>query len=174
LAQINSRIAGWGDVFVSSATGGSSGSPDGYNITQLWASNDGWPLPAEASAAAPGSIPGGLVEAIDSADVLVAELGAMGRYATPLIYILNKAVSTEIGGAPVREIRVRLRNIIASSPLEGDCNAGTCQCGAGIIGRDVIVQLSGGSGQLVALVPQNHTEIHPGFGGSSSSNRVRL
>ena len=168
LASINSRIASWGDVFVPSAKGGAGGNPDGYNITRLW-TGGGWALPTTVAVSPPGSVRGGLVESMDD-DVLVAELGAMGRYATPLIYVVNKAVSSTIGGAPVREIRVRLHDVVASSPLEGACAAGTCQCGAGIIGRDVVLRLPGGSGQLVALVMQNHTEIHPGFGGPNLSN----
>ena len=58
------------------------------------------------------------------ADLLVAELGSQGHYATPLIYVVNRAVSLERGGAPVRHIRVRLRGVAASQPLEGDCTAG--------------------------------------------------
>ena len=95
------------------------------------------------------------------ADVLVAELGSMGKYATPLIYVVNRAVSLERGGAPVRRIRVTLRGVAGSQPLEGDCHAGACQCGAGIVGRDVIVQLPGGAGQLVALSMLNTTLLHP-------------
>ena len=63
VASVNSRIAGWGDVFISSTAGGSGGQGDGYNITRLWSS--GWALPIGANAVAPGSIKGGLVETMD-------------------------------------------------------------------------------------------------------------
>ena len=49
----------------------------------------------------------------------------------------------------------------ATQPLEGDCTAGACQCGAGIVGRDVVLQLPGGSGQLVALSMLNTTLLNP-------------
>ena len=70
-------------------------------------------------------------------------------------------MSLKRGGAPVRTIHVRLRGVAGSQPLEGDCTAGSCQCGAGIVGRDVILQLPGGSGQLVALSMLNTTLLHP-------------
>ena len=95
------------------------------------------------------------------ADVLVAELGSMGHYATPLIYIVNRAVSLDKGGAPVRTIRVTLRGVAGSQPLEGDCSAGACQCGAGIVGREVVVRLPGGAGQLVAVSMLNTSLLHP-------------
>ena len=43
LKSINSRIKGWGDIFVASAT--PSPGPSGYNVTNLWTA-DGWELPA--------------------------------------------------------------------------------------------------------------------------------
>merc|ERR1712137_487780 len=94
-------------------------------------------------------------------NVLVAELGAQGRYATPLIYVMNRDVSLERGGAPVREIHVRLRGVAANQPIEGDCSAGACECGAGIVGRDIVLRLPGGSGQLVALSMLNSSLLNP-------------
>ena len=81
----------------------------------------------------------------------------------------------DIGGAPVRTIRVTLRGtaegataaapgppgVGATQPLEGDCGAGSCTCGAGQLGREVVIRLPGGSGQLIALLYQNFTEVHP-------------
>ena len=87
---------------------------------------------------------------------------------------MNKRVSNTIGGAPVREVRVRLRGVIASSPIAGSCAAGTCTCGAGILGRDVILNLPGGSGQLVALVMQNASAIHSFPSGGFHDRVVRL
>jgi len=75
-------------------------------------------------------------------------------------YVVNRDVSLERGGAPVRTIRVLLRGVSASQPLEGDCRAGHCQCGAGILGRDLVLQLPGGSGQLVALSMLNPALSH--------------
>lgn len=157
LKSINSRIKSWGDTFVASASAGPGGSPSGFNITKI-TTQDGWELPADSGVEKPAAT--GLVESMDP-DVLVAELGAMGRYATPLIYVVNRAVSLERGGAPVRTIRVRLRGVAASQPLEGDCTAGACQCGAGIVGPDVVLDLPGGSGQLVALSMLNTTLLDP-------------
>lgn len=157
LKSINSRIKGWGDTFVASASAGAGGTPSGFNITRI-TTQDGWALPADSGVEKPSAT--GLVDSMD-ADVLVAELGAMGRYATPLIYVVNRAVSLEKGGAPVRTIRVRLRGVAANQPLEGDCTAGACQCGAGIVGRDIVLELPGGSGQLVALSMLNTTLLDP-------------
>ena len=97
--------------------------PCGRNITKIWA-GQGWALPVTTSAwvVHPGAT--GLVEAMDD-DVLVAELGSMGHFAVPLIYVVNKAVSLERGGAPVR---TTLRGVAGTQPLEGDCAAGACQC----------------------------------------------
>jgi hypothetical protein len=61
----------------------------------------------------------------------------------------------------VRTVRVRLRGVAASQPLEGDCSAGACQCGAGIVGPDIVLDLPGGSGQLVALSMLNTTLLDP-------------
>ena len=155
LKSINSRIKGWGDVFVPSAS--PYPGPSGYNVTRLW-TGDGWPLPPGSGVSKPTAT--SLVESMD-ADLLVAELGSQGHYATPLIYVVNRAVSLERGGAPVRHIRVRLRGVAASQPLEGDCTAGACQCGAGIVGRDIVLDLPGGSGQLVALSMLNTTLLDP-------------
>eukprot|EP00966_Prymnesium_polylepis_P332223 7387737-Prymnesium_polylepis.1 len=156
LKSINTRIKGWGDVFVASANP-APGGPHGYNISRL-TTGDGWPMPPGSGVMKPTST--SLVEYVDE-NVLVAELGAQGRYATPLIYVVNRDVSLKRGGAPVREIRVRLRGVAASQPIEGDCTAGACQCGAGIVGRDVVLQLPGGSGQLVALSMLNTSLLNP-------------
>eukprot|EP01043_Picozoa_sp_COSAG02_P051924 COSAG02_NODE_5526_length_4257_cov_3.577099_4_plen_780_part_00 len=157
LKSINSRIKGWGDTFVASASAGPGGSPSGYNITKI-TTQDGWAMPADSGVEKPTET--GLVESMDP-DVLVAELGAMGRYATPLIYVVNRAVSLDRGGAPVRTIRVQLRGVAANQPLEGDCTAGACQCGAGIVGPEIVLNLPGGSGQLVALSMLNATLLDP-------------
>ena len=187
LASINSRLAGWSGVFVPSYAGGSGGQVSGYNITRLWSDpKRGWRLPEAAGALTPGSVPGGLVESIDTEDVIVAELGSMGRDATPLIYVLSKQVSMDVGGAPVRTIRVTLRGtapgateanpgppgVGATQPLEGDCKAGSCTCGAGQLGREVVIRLPGGSGQLIALNFQNYTEVHPTASSDSANFRV--
>ena len=74
----------------------------------------------------------------------------------------------ERGGAPIRTIRVRLRGAAANQPLEGDCTAGACQCGAGIVGRDIVLDLPGGSGQLVALSMLNTTLLDPPEPGAGS------
>ena len=155
LKSINSRIKGWGDTFVASAS--PFPGPSGYNITNIW-TQDGWALPAGSGVMQPTAM--SIVESMD-ADVLVAELGSQGRYATPLLYVVNRAVSLKRGGAPVRQIHVRLRGVAANQPLEGDCTAGACQCGAGIVGRDIVLQLPGGSGQLVALSMLNTPLLHP-------------
>ena len=155
LKSINSRIKGWGDVFVASAS--PYPGPSGYNITKV-TTGDGWPMPPGSGVTNPTAT--SLVESMDD-NVLVAELGSKGDYATPLIYVVNRDVSLRRGGAPVREIRVRLRGVAANQPLEGDCTAGACQCGAGIVGRDIVLQLPGGSGQLVALVMLNTSLLNP-------------
>ena len=116
----------------------------------------------------------------------MAELGSMGHDATPLIYVLSKQVSMDVGGAPVRTIRVTLRGtapgataanpgppgVGATQPLEGDCKAGSCTCGAGQLGREVVIRLPGGSGQLIALNFQNYTEVHPTASSDSANFRV--
>jgi hypothetical protein len=153
LKSINTRIKGWGDIFVPSAT--PYPGPFGYNISRL-TTGEGWPMPSCVTKPTATS----LVESMDE-NVLVAELGSQGRYATRLIYVMNRAVSLQRGGAPVRDIRVRLRGVAANQPLEGDCAAGACQCGAGIVGPDIVLQLPGGSGQLVALSMLNTTLLHP-------------
>jgi len=65
------------------------------------------------------------------------------------------------GIRPYARYQVRLRGVAASQPLEGDCTAGACQCGAGIVGPDVVLDLPGGSGQLVALSMLNTTLLDP-------------
>ena len=114
----------------------------------------------------------GLVERVDD-NVLVAELGSLGHDATQLIFVVNREVSLARGGAPVRQVVVRLRGVAASQPLEGDCTAGACQCGAGIVGRDVVLQLPGGSGQLVALSMLNTSLLDPPEGANIPPSRAR-
>lgn len=155
LRSINTRLKGWGDIFVASAS--PARGPHGYNITKL-TTGEGWPMPDGCGVTAPTS--SSLVESLDD-DVLVAELGALGHYSTPLVYIVNRRVSLERGGAPVRTVRVRLRGVAGSQPLEGDCRAGECQCGAGVVGPEVVLRLPGGSGQLVALSMLNSSLLDP-------------
>lgn len=147
LASINKRIAGWGNTFVASATA-SSFPGGGYNVTRLWST--GFAL---AHATLPGS--GGPADLVQSADdnVLVAQLGSMGREpATPLLFIVDQRVHAQPGGAPPRTLRVTLRDDVHfTSPIEGDCAASRCQCGLGLLGNTVTLELPGGSGQLVAL-----------------------
>ena len=147
LASINKRIAQWGNVFVSSKDGTQDYSDGGYNITKLYAT--GYPLP---SAVKPGS--GGASDLVQSADddVLIAELGSQGRYATPLLYVVDKRVELQPGAAKVRTLHVTLRgDVTATQPLEGDCAASRCQCGLSNVGSTIAIRLPGGSGQLVAL-----------------------
>ena len=155
LKSINTRIKGWGNIFVASSD--AYPGPHGYNISRL-TTGDGWPMPAGSGVVRPSAT--SLVESLDE-NVLVAELGSLGRFATPLVYVVNRDVSLSRGGAPVRQVRVRLRGVAASQPLEGDCTAGACQCGAGIVGRDVVLHLPGGSGQLVALSMLNTSLLNP-------------
>ena len=85
--------------------------------------------------------------------MLIAQLGSMGRAATPLIYVVDKRVSPLPGAAAVRTVRVTLHaRVVAWQPIEGDCAAAHCQCGLSVVGNTVEVSLPGGSGQLVALV----------------------
>ena len=146
LASINTRIAQWGNTFVASRP--KSDYPGGgYNITKLFAT--GYRV---AGAVAPGS--GGASDLVQAADVdvLVAQLGSMGRPATPLIYIVDKRVSEKPGVAAVRTVHVTLHDsVTATQPVEGDCDAAHCQCGLSVVGRVVALRLPGGSGQLVAL-----------------------
>ena len=139
--SINRRIVQWGNTFVSDA------GDHGYNITRMWSS--GWDM---AGAFEQAGTPGSLVQSMDD-DVLVAELGAMGRAATRLVYIVNKRLSLDAGGAPVRELSVVLKSgyVTATQPLEGDCAATACQCGMSNLGNIVTLKLPGGAGQLVAL-----------------------
>ena len=141
VSSINRRIVQWGNTFVSDAA------DHGYNITRMWSS--GWDM---AGAFDKVGEPGDLVESMDD-DILVAELGAMGRDATRLIYIVNKRLSLDPGGAPVRELEVVLKHgyVTATQPLEGDCAATACQCGMSNLGNVVTLKLPGGAGQLVAL-----------------------
>ena len=54
--------------------------------------------------------------------------------------------------AGVRTVRVTLRDdVTATQPVEGDCGAFACQCGLSMLGRTIVLQLPGGSGQLVAV-----------------------
>ena len=147
LASINRRIAQWGNTFVASARG-SDFPGGGYNVSKLYAT--GYALPG---AVAPGSDgPADLVQSADD-DVLVAELGSLGRPATPLLYVLDKRVSSTPGAAAVRTVRVVLhKRVSATQPVEGDCTAAHCQCGLSVVGHVLEVRLPGGSGQLVALV----------------------
>lgn len=147
LASINKRLVQWGNTFVASSAP-SDFPGGGYNVTRLYAT--GYSL---AGAVAPGSGGGyDLVQAAD-ADVLIAQLGSMGRAATPLIYVVDKRVSPLPGAAAVRTVRVTLHaRVVAWQPIEGDCAAAHCQCGLSVVGNTVEVSLPGGSGQLVALV----------------------
>ena len=75
-------------------------------------------------------------------DVLVAQLGSLGRYATPLIYVVDKRVDAAPGAARVRTVRVTLReDVTATQPVEGDCAASRCQCGLAVLGRVLTVKL---------------------------------
>ena len=147
LASINKRIAQWGNVFVASRSSTQDFPNGGYNVTKLWAT--GYALP---STVAPGS--GGATDLVQSADddVLVAQLGSLGRFATQLLYVVDKRVAYEPGAAGVRTVRVTLRDdVTATQPVEGDCGAFACQCGLSMLGRTIVLQLPGGSGQLVAV-----------------------
>lgn len=150
LASINKRIVQWGNTFV--ASWGSTDFPGGgYNVTNMWST--GFVVP---HAVPPGS--GGandLVQAADP-DLLIVELGSQGRDGTrdgtPLVFIVDQRVSAQPGGAPVRTVRVQLRDDVQlTQPLEGDCAATRCQCGMSLLGNTVTLRLPGGSGQLVAL-----------------------
>eukprot|EP01043_Picozoa_sp_COSAG02_P019481 COSAG02_NODE_940_length_15773_cov_5.301263_8_plen_1082_part_00 len=148
LASINRRIAQWGNTFVSET-------PTGYNITRLWST--GYDLPGASRR--PGA--GGSMDLVQEADdnVLVAELGSMGRYATPLVLVINKEVEHAPGAAPLRELSVKLHHTVAATqPLEGDCAASRCQCGMSNLGSTIRIKLPGGSGQLVALAMCNATD----------------
>lgn len=147
LASINRRVAQWGNVFVSSKASTQDFSNGGYNVTKLWAT--GYALPSAVAPASGGA--DDLVQAADD-DVLVAQLGSLGRDATSLVYVVNKRVSHEAGAAGVRTVRITLRHdVTATQPVEGDCGAGRCQCGLSTLGRTIVLQLPGGSGQLVAV-----------------------
>ena len=75
------------------------------------------------------------------------------------VLVVNKQVDHRPGGAPLREIRVRLHHTVAATqPLEGDCAASRCQCGMSNLGSTIAVKLPGGSGQLVALAMCNSTD----------------
>ena len=146
LSSINRRLAQWGNTFVAS-TGASEFGNGGYNITRLWSS--GYALPSAVPPGAGG--PSDLVQSADE-DVLVAELGSMGRPATPLLYVVDQRVSATPGAARARALRVRLRaDVSATQPVEGDCAASRCQCGLSQLGSTIDIQLPGGAGQLVAL-----------------------
>ena len=99
----------------------------------------------------PYAFPNPIHKAADD-DVLVAELGSLGRFATPLIYVVNQRVALQPGAAGLRTIHVRLRgDVTATQPLEGDCVASKGQCGMSRLGAQLVLDLPGGSGQLVAL-----------------------
>jgi hypothetical protein len=101
--------------------------------------------------AVPYACPYPIAKAADE-DVLVAELGSLGRFATPLIYVVNQRVALQPGAAGLRHIRVRLRgDVTATQPVEGDCAASRCQCGLSLLGPTLSLSLPGGAGQLVAL-----------------------
>ena len=107
---------------------------------------------AATSSSAPGGGAADLVQAMDP-DVLVAELGSLGRPATRLLYIVDKRVAPAPGAAGVRTLRVTLRDdVMATQPVEGDCAASRCQCGLSLVGHTLALRLPGGSGQLVAVV----------------------
>ena len=145
LASINKRIAAWGNTFVAD-TPLSDNHNGGYNVTRLWST--GFPLP---QAARPSAGATDLVQAADD-DVLVAELGSLGRFATPLVYVLNQRVALQPGAAGLRTIQVRLRgDVTATQLVEGDCAASRCQCGLSLLGPTLSLSLPGGAGQLVAL-----------------------
>jgi len=154
IASINTRLAGWGNTFVTDNIVASDFGNGGYNVTRMWSS--GFDAP---HAVAPGAAgPDDLVQAAD-ADVLVVRLGSMGRPATPLIYVVDMRVSHTPGAAAARTLRVALRSdVTATQPVEGDCAASRCQCGLSILGSTVVLRLPGGAGQLVAL------SMHSGSG----------
>ena len=136
----------WGNTFVSDTPPSDFGI-GGYNIPRLWSS--GFDVPSAVRPGAGG--PTDLVQSAD-ADVLVAELGSMGRYATPLIYVVDQRVDESPGAAAVRTLHVTLReDITATQPIEGDAAASRGQCGLSLLGRTLALKLPGGSGQLVAL-----------------------
>ena len=116
-------------------------------MTRLWST--GFDLPHAARPGAAGA--SDLVQAADP-DVLVAELGSLGRFASPLIYVVDQRVALQPGAAGLRTIHVRLRgDVTAMQPLEGDCAASRCQCGLSLLGPTLSLSLPGGAGQLVAL-----------------------
>ena len=115
-------------------------------MTRLWSTDFALPHAARPSARATD-----LVQAADE-DVLVAELGSLGRFATPLIYVVNQRVALQPGAAGLRTIQVQLRaDVTATQPIEGDCAASRCQCGLSLLGPTLSLSLPGGAGQLVAL-----------------------
>jgi len=145
LASINKRIAAWGNTFVAD-TPLSDNHDGGYNVTKLWSTGFALPHAARPSAGATD-----LVQTADE-DVLVAELGSLGRFATPLIYVVNQRVALQPGVAGLRTIQVQLRgDVTAAQPIEGDCAASRCQCGLSLLGPTLSLSLPGGAGQLVAL-----------------------
>ena len=147
LASINKRLTGWGNTFVPSVGPGDFPG-GGYNVTRLWATG-ALPLPHAVAPGAGG--PTDLVQAADD-DLLVAELGSLGRPETPLIYVVDRRVSATPGAAAARTLRVSLRaDVTATQPIEGDCAASRCQCGLSNLGNEVVIRLPGGAGQLVGL-----------------------
>jgi len=116
-------------------------------VTRLWST--GFALPDAARPGAAG--PSDLVQGADD-DLLIAELGSLGRFATPLLYVVDQRVALQPGAAGLRRLQVRLRgDVTATQPLEGDCAASRCQCGLSLLGPNISLSLPGGSGQLVAL-----------------------
>ena len=96
----------------------------------------------------------GLVLAVAQDDVLVAVLrGSNGRFATPLLYVVDTRVSSNIGVHQAREIKVTLsKDVVGTQPLEGDCVAGNCQCNQIQTGFEAVVRVPGGSAQLLSIV----------------------
>lgn len=150
LASINTRIAAWGNTFTPEWPL-SDYHDGGYNVTKLW-STGSFELPgATRPGVAGSSSEDDLVQGADD-DVLIAELGSLGKFATPLLYVVDMRVALQPGAAPLRTLSVRLRaDVTATQPLEGDCAATRCQCGLSLLGPTLSLRMPGGSGQLVAL-----------------------
>jgi len=139
---INARVGQWGNAFLGADTMPSAVFSTATTVTVNNSSR-------------PGRTSGDLVQAMPD-DLVVFELGGPpvavpgGKKSTRLLYVVSTILSATPGGAPVRDVTLRLRsNVRGTQPIEGNCFEGHCLCNMMRVGNVLPLKLSGGSAQLV-------------------------
>ena len=209
ISSINRRLSQWAEPLFGNAKdestygygGGGSGRPwnvTRYVVDQVWSTSSLELPPLQGVAARPPTV-GELVEGMDEELIVIHLVNASGAppARTRALLVLSTSLSSERGGAPVRQLAIQMRSDVTSTkPIEPDFFQGwgavpgfngvgewpqgvdasffgRAECDLSFGGGKMPLQLAGGSAQLVTYTMWAATTASPPRDAPGEEERVR-